>query len=154
MLRITRETDYGIVLMTALALTEPFGESLSATALAKQCQLPLPMVSKILKALTQASLLVSQRGAHGGYSLARPAANVSVVDIIEALEGPIAITECSSDDPQLCAYHQQCSVSSHWNRINEAIRAALQNISLQEMSQLKPARQQAVSSIATISIAQ
>ena len=149
MLRITRETDYGIVLMTALAE----GESCSAAALAKQCQLPVPMVSKILKALTQAGLLLSQRGAYGGYSLARLANEISVVDIIEALEGPIAITECSSDDPQVCVYHQQCSVSNHWNRINEAIRGALQNISLQEMSQLRPARRPPPS-IATITIAQ
>ena len=147
MLRITRETDYGIVLMTALAKAD----SCSAAVLAKQCQLPVPMVSKILKVLTQAGLLLSQRGAYGGYSLARTACDISVVDIIEALEGPIAITECSSDDPQVCVYHQQCSVSSHWNRINEAIRGALQNISLQEMSQLKPARR-APASIAAITI--
>ena len=149
MLRITRETDYGIVLMTALA----DGESFSATALAKRCQLPLPMVSKILKALTQADLLLSQRGAHGGYSLALNAADITMVDIIEALEGPIAITECSSDDPHNCAYHERCSISSHWNRINEAIRTALQGISLEEMSQLSPGRRDAPLSIAAITIA-
>ena len=152
MLRITRETDYGIVLMTALA-EDMSGESFSATALAKQCRLPLPMVSKILKALAHADLLLSQRGAHGGYSLALNAADITVADIIEALEGPIAITECSSDDPHNCAYHERCSVSNHWNRINEAIRNALQGISLEEMSRLGADRRRAPSSIAAITIA-
>ena len=133
MIRITRETDYGIVLLTALA--QHSEQSYSATVLAKQCRLPLPMASKILKTLVQADLLVSQRGAQGGYSLARPAQAIPVAEIIEALEGPIAITECSSDDPNACAYHDHCTISSHWNRINDAIRDALQNISLQEMCQ-------------------
>lgn len=135
MLRITRETDYGIVLMTALA-AEPGDVSFSAAALAKHCRLPLPMVSKILKALAQADLLLSQRGAYGGYSLARSASDISVVEIIEALEGPIAITECSSHDEPMCIYQECCSLSSPWNRINEAIRSALQDISLLEMSQI------------------
>lgn len=134
MLRITRETDYGIVLMSALV----DGDSHSAATLAKQCQLPVPMVSKILKALTQEQLLSSQRGAQGGYSLARPAADISVADIIEALEGPIALTECSHSDPAACCYRQQCGVSHHWNRINAAVRTALQRISLQEMGRKPP----------------
>ena len=105
MLRITRETDYGIVLMTTLAQSVAIGRNRQAEAFSAsgpsranvncRCR----WSSKILKALTQAGLLVSQRGgAYGGYSLAQPAAEISVVAIIEALEGPIAITECSNDD--------------------------------------------------------
>lgn len=142
MLRITRETDYGIVLMTALVQDQE--RALSAASLARQCHLPVPMASKILKTLAQAGLLVSQRGAHGGYALARSATGISVTDIIEALEGPIAITECSTDDPHACAYQDHCNVNSHWNRINEAIRNALSGITLQEMSQWPPAKHESV----------
>jgi FeS assembly SUF system regulator len=136
MLRITRETDYGIMLMTTL-VQQKGAQAASATALAKLCRLPVPMVSKILKALAQADLLISQRGAHGGYTLARPAGAISVAEIIEALEGPIALTECSVDEPHACAYQSHCMVSEHWHHINHAIRTALQNISLQQMSQSK-----------------
>jgi FeS assembly SUF system regulator len=136
MLRITRETDYGIMLMTTL-VQQKGAQAASANALAKHCRLPVPMVSKILKALAQANLLISQRGAYGGYTLARPAALISVAEIIEALEGPIALTECSVDEPHACAYQAHCLVSEHWHHINHAIRTALQNISLQQMSQSK-----------------
>ena len=136
MIRITRETDYGIVLMTTMVKdTNP---PYSAAALAKQRGLSLPMVSKILKALARAGLLVSQRGAQGGYSLARPPKEISAADIIDALEGPIAITECSAADLHACMHENHCSVSGHWHRINSAIREALENVSLLEMSRPSP----------------
>ena len=132
MIRITRETDYGIVLMTTIArdATPPY----SAAALAKQRGLPLPMVSKILKALARAGLLLSQRGALGGYSLARQPEEITAADIIDALEGPIAITECSVADLHACLHEENCAVSGHWHRINGAIREALKNISLLDLS--------------------
>lgn len=133
MIRITRETDYGIVLLTTMVTDAkpPY----SAAALAKQRGLSPPMVSKILKALARAGLLLSQRGALGGYSLARSPAEISAADIIDALEGPIAITECSSIDAlHACTHETHCGVSGHWRLINGAIRAALENISLLEMS--------------------
>jgi FeS assembly SUF system regulator len=153
MLRITRETDYGIVLMTTLVQHEG-DQTFSASMLAKYCQLPIPMVSKILKILTQAGLLISQRGAHGGYTLARPAQLISVAEVIEALEGPIAITECSTDEPQACAHQGHCRVSDPWNQINEAIRAALQNINLAEMSQrrMSPRQPAPLSAVTTAKI--
>lgn len=132
MMRITREADYGILLMTSLAQAR--NEARSAATLAEQRQLPMPMVSKILKTLTRSGLLISQRGALGGYSLARSAHSISAADIISALEGPLAITECSSDAAPSCARQQHCDISSHWPRINQAIHAALQNISLAELS--------------------
>ncbi len=138
MLRITRETDYGIVLLTKMA--KAVDHAYSAAVLARQCHLPAPMASKILKTLAQAGLLVSQRGARGGYSLARPPAAISVAEVIEALEGPIAITECSTDDPDACVYKHYCGVNSHWNRINEVIRDALEGISLAEMTRLPSSR--------------
>ena len=132
MIRITRETDYGIVLMTTIArdANPPY----SAAALAKQRGLPLPMVSKILKALARAGLLVSQRGALGGYSLARRPEDISAVDIIDALEGPIAITECSVADLHACMHEEYCTVSGHWHRINSVIHEALKGINLRDLS--------------------
>ena len=136
MIRITREADYGILLMTGLAQAE--SQALSAAVLAQQRRLPLPMASKILKALARAGLLVSQRGAQGGYSLARSPAAISAADIIGALEGPIAITECSGKNHDGCSRLEHCEVSGHWPRINQAIHAALQSISLLEMSRPDP----------------
>ena len=134
MIKITRETDYAIVLMTSLSNTP----AASATVLAKQCRLPSPMAGKILKMLSQAGLLRSQRGARGGYRLARPAGQISVADVIEAIEGPIALTECSAsaDADSGCAYQSHCGVSSHWGRINLAVREALQAVSLNDMRPL------------------
>lgn len=132
MIRITRETDYGIVLMTFMARNS--GEPHSAAHLAERHNLSLPMVSKILKALAKGGLLVSQRGVKGGYSLARKPQQISVVEIIDALEGPIAITECTHGEPSECVHQDYCGVSNHWSRINDAIRKALENISLWEMS--------------------
>ncbi|MFO1419928.1 MAG: SUF system Fe-S cluster assembly regulator [Candidatus Competibacteraceae bacterium] len=138
MIRITREADYGILLMTCLA--QAGGQPRSAAALAQQRRLPLPMVSKILKALARAGLLTSQRGAQGGYSLARPPGDISAANIIGALEGPLAITECSADAHDGCARQEHCEVSNHWPRINQAIYTALQSISLLEMSRPEPPR--------------
>ena len=106
MIRITREADYGIVLMTALALAE--GQPRSAALLAQQRRLPLPMASKILKALARANLLTSQRGVQGGYQLARPATAISAADIIGALDGHIAITECSDESHDCLLYTSRC----------------------------------------------
>lgn len=138
MIRITRETDYGIVLLTGLV--QDAKPPYSAAALAKQCRLPLPMVSKVLKALARAGLLISQRGAQGGYSLAHPPEAISAADIIDALEGPVAITECSVGLPSTCVHEGHCTVGGHWSRINEAIRAALEQISLLELSRPAPVR--------------
>lgn len=153
MIRITREADYGILLMTGLA--QAHGQPRSAAALAGLRHLPLPMASKILKALARAGLLSSQRGAQGGYSLARPAAEISAADIIGALEGPIAITECIADAHDGCVRQDFCEVSSHWPRINHAIYTALQSISLEEMSRpdsTRPLRFQSIHRAMTASI--
>lgn len=138
MIRITKLTDYGIVLMSTLSAAED--ARFAAPELAAQTQLPLPVVSKILKQLTRSGLLVSQRGANGGYSLARSAQEVSVAEIITALEGPIAMTECIEDAPGVCDMEGSCPVSSNWSRINRAIRDALDGITLAEMSHPEPAK--------------
>ncbi len=132
MLRITRETDYGILLLTAMA-RDP-DAAYSAATLAEQWRLPKPMVSKILKGLTRAGLVSSRRGAQGGYSLARQPQQITAADVIHALEGPIAFTECSIGHSPSCVHEHHCTAGNHWWRISQAIEEALSGISLQEMS--------------------
>lgn len=132
MLRITKQTDYGIVLLTWMA-----GDAerlVTAPDLAEETSLPQPMVAKILKLLARTGILKSHRGVNGGYSLARPPQELSVAQVIGALEGRIAITECTDDTPGLCSKEQVCPVRSNWNRINLAIQDALDRISLAEMT--------------------
>ncbi|MDX1654177.1 MAG: SUF system Fe-S cluster assembly regulator [Candidatus Competibacteraceae bacterium] len=131
MIRITRETDYGIVLMASMARNPD--QSHSAAALAIQRRLPVPMVSKILKTLTRAGLLVSRRGAQGGYSLARSPQAISVAEIIRVLEGPIALTDCSTQAG--CSHQDHCTVGSHLARISATVEGALQGITLWDLAQ-------------------
>ena len=133
MIRMTKQSDYGIVLMTHLA--NLVDEVHNAAELAADTQLPLPTVSKVLKLLARADLLESHRGVKGGYSLSRAPEQISVAEIIGALEGPIAVTECIDDSPGECLQEPICPVRGNWQRINQAIRQALEAISLAEMSQ-------------------
>lgn len=133
MIKIGRLTDYGIVLMRYLASHRDRAHN--ATELAVEAHLPAPTVSKLLRELARARLLESQRGAKGGYVLARSPERISVADIITVLEGPIALTACStlSDDPD-CEHQSQCPVRGHWTRINDAVRTALEGVSLADMA--------------------
>ena len=130
--RISRLTDYGIVIMAHLADCED-DITHNARELASQTRLPSPVVSKILKLLTRAGLLGSQRGSKGGYNLARCAAEISVVEMITALEGPVGITECTIH-PGACPQEQSCHVRDPWQRINSAVHAALDNITLADLA--------------------
>jgi len=130
MFRITRLTDYGVVLMAQLARHE--GRLLNAAELAARVRVPLPTVSKILQILLREHLLESVRGAGGGYRLARPAERISVRDIIVALEGPIALTECNLDEGH-CEQESHCAIRGNWHAINHALRQALDGISLADM---------------------
>ena len=134
MLRITKQTDYSIVLMTRFAADEPRAVH-NARDLARSAGLPLPTVSKILKALARAGLLTSHRGVKGGYGLARPPSQISVDEVIEALEGPIAITECLDQNsvPEHCGIRGACPVQANWEKINDAVKSALSGIPLSEM---------------------
>jgi FeS assembly SUF system regulator len=136
MIRMTKQADYGIVLLTRMA-TEP-DRLFNATELAEETHLPQPTVSKILKTLAREGLLLSQRGVKGGYTLDHDPATMSVADVIAALEGPIAITECIDESPGLCRQEAFCPVRGNWHRINDAIRRALSAISLAEMTQPLP----------------
>ena len=135
MIRITKQTDYGIVLLTHLAAHPE--RHYNAPELSVEARLPLPMVSKILKLLVKEGLLASHRGVKGGYSLTRPTDEITMAEIVTALEGPIAITECVSIESD-CSHAALCPVSGNWRRINEAVRTALEGISLAEMALPKP----------------
>jgi FeS assembly SUF system regulator len=132
MIRITKTTDYGIVLLTHMA-DQPH-RRFNAPELAHEVQLPLPMVSKILKTLAREGLLASHRGVTGGYALARGPEEIPVSEIIVALEGPIAITECIDDSPGECTQEAVCPLRSNWHVINAAIRQALDGIRLSQMT--------------------
>jgi FeS assembly SUF system regulator len=132
MIRITRQTDYGILLLSQMA-SSPLNEVHTAKHAAQQSKVPLPMASKILKALAKGGLLVSQRGVKGGYRLAAAAERISIGDVIEALEGPFGITECSYN-PGSCDREGSCPVQTNWKRISVAMRDALDRIPLSEMT--------------------
>lgn len=132
MIRITKQTDYGIVLLSQMA-NEP-GCLYTAPDLAEETQLPVPMVSKILKLLARHGLLDSHRGANGGYALSRPAEQIRISEVITVLEGPIAMTECIDDGPGECNQEPVCPMRSNWQVINRAVRRALDGISLAEMA--------------------
>jgi FeS assembly SUF system regulator len=131
MFRISKLTDYGTVILACLAATPD--RRLTATEVAERTRLGLPTVSKLLKSFHRAGLLTSARGARGGYRLARPAVAISAAAIIDAIEGPVAITECSGNH-SACDLELSCSTGNAWQRINGAIRRSLDEISLAQLS--------------------
>ncbi len=141
MLRIGRLTDYGIDLLTLFVdpregVGDGAGASavhgLSAAELSRRSGVPLPTVSKICKLLTKAGLLVGSRGSTGGYRLARDPSEISVADVVRALEGPIALTACVAD-PGSCALEDSCGTRTNWQRINQHVFASLESVKISEM---------------------
>jgi len=130
MLRVTRLTDYATVILTALA--SDAAAVLSASELAERAGLEVPTVAKVLKPLAQAGLVAGFRGANGGYRLARDAAAISLVEIVEAMEGPLGMTECSVHAGQ-CGIESSCGVRANWRRINDVVADALRGVSLAQM---------------------
>lgn len=133
MFKISKLTDYGIGLMACLARREST-EPVTARGLSGEMGLPLPTVSKVLKLLTGGSLLVSTRGATGGYSLARSADQISLAQMFEALEGPMAVTACASSEGCGCELEATCGLKPNWNWINRQLMHTLENITLQHMT--------------------
>lgn len=115
----------------------------SAAELAERAALPLPTVSKLTKQLAAADLLVSHRGANGGYVLGREPAEISVAEIVAALDGPIALTECMTPDGVVCEIEALCPTRTNWRRINDALVDALESVSLADMARppFEPSRQ-------------
>jgi FeS assembly SUF system regulator len=129
-LRLSKLTDYGTVLLAHLAANR--GSVCSAADVATATGVAVPTVSKLLKKLGRNGLVTSTRGTNGGYRLARDPRDISAADIIDALEGPVSITECSASDSQ-CEHEGVCSVGGAWQRVNVAIRRALDDVSLSDL---------------------
>ena len=131
MLRISKMTDYATVILAHLA-DDGAGQK-TAVELAELSRIGVATVSKVLKDLHRAGLVASTRGAHGGYALGRPAGSISAADIIDAVEGPVGITECASH-PGQCELESSCRVGHSWQRVNVAIRHALSDVSLLQLA--------------------
>ena len=130
MLRVTKLTDYATVVLTVLA-SEPDVVA-SAAGLAERAGLEPPTVAKLLKPLAQAGLVEAFRGANGGYRLARPAGSISLFEIVEAMEGPLGMTECSVHTGA-CGIEDSCNVRANWRRINDVVADALRGVTLAQM---------------------
>ncbi|MXP47843.1 SUF system Fe-S cluster assembly regulator [Altererythrobacter luteolus] len=133
-MRLSNLADYAVVTMTAAA-RHCGGGRVSAAELAQEIQLPAPTVQKVVSKLTAAGLLRSVRGAKGGLQLARPAAAITLADIVEAIEGPIALTACVDSGAHDCGLEQNCAVRPHWPIVNQALRGALADIRLTQLAQ-------------------
>ena len=131
-MRLSHLADYAVVLMTAAA-RRPEAARLSATELAQETGVPLPTAQKLMGQLAASGLLTSSRGAAGGFALARPAGEISLADIVEAVEGPIAMSACSSGSYD-CALDSHCRVKPHLGVVGSAVRGALGAVSLMELA--------------------
>jgi FeS assembly SUF system regulator len=138
MLRLSKLTDYAVVVLVRLSDNERGGVCCgglvqTSPGIALATGVPEPTVAKVLKALAGAGLVLSQRGARGGYRLARPLGEISVADVISAVDGPIALTACVDGGAGGCDVQSMCAVRGRWDLVNEAIRTALVGITLADM---------------------
>lgn len=132
-MRLSHLADYAVVLMTAAA-RRPAGERLSATELAAETGVPLPTAQKLMGQLAACGLLTSARGVSGGFALAKPADEISLADIVEAVEGPIALTMCSESNNHECLLDAHCRVKPHIGVVGRAVRGALGAVPLAELA--------------------
>ena len=132
MIKLSKLTDYAVVVLAQMAQDK--GALLSASVLSERAGLPEPTVSKILKLLGKAGIIESARGVSGGYRLDKSAENVPVTAIIGAIDGPIALTACVEDSDETCALQGVCAMNGRWNPVNRALRAALDNVTLADMT--------------------
>ncbi len=132
MLRLSRLTDYAVVVLVHLSRAEAVETS---PGVAHAIGIPEPTVAKVLKSMAQAGLVVSQRGARGGYRLIRPLASIAIADIIRAIDGPIALTACVEGSGNECESQSLCPMAGRWGPVNEAISEALNAITLADMAE-------------------
>lgn len=130
-MRINKLTDYAVVVLVDMTRNP---QVRSAHQIAAETGVPLPTVAKIMKALTRDGLVISHRGAAGGYALGKTAEAVTVADMIQAIEGPIALTACVGEEDHACGIGSLCPMQGHWNRVNDAVREALAGVTLAEMA--------------------
>ena len=131
MLRLNRMTDYAILILAALSARHD--NVVSGAVLANDTQLNQPTIAKIAKALVKSGIITAERGVNGGYRLARSANDVNAADIIEAIEGPIALTACVEGADAPCETRHGCFMSGHWDEVNNSIRHALQEVTLDKL---------------------
>ncbi|WP_156681593.1 RrF2 family transcriptional regulator [Sphingomonas profundi] len=136
-MRLTSLTDYAVVMLSAAA-RHGAEARLSATLLSDETGVPLPTAQKLMGRLAASGLLHSARGTGGGFVLARPAAAISLADIVEAVEGPIAMTACVEDGRHDCGLEEACRVKPHWSAVNHAVKGALGGISLATLAAPAP----------------
>ncbi len=132
MLRLTKLADYGVILMCEVSHAEG---RLSAQDLASSTGIPVPTVSKILNLLSRGGVLQSHRGLKGGFSLSRSADDISVAEVIEAIDGPIALTLCIEGNSCDCGFDHVCSLKPRWAIINDAVKGALNDVSLSSIAE-------------------
>jgi Rrf2 family protein len=137
-MRLSAQADYAVVMLSAAARHCGGVARLNATLLAEETGLPLPTVQKLVSRLSSAGLIESTRGTGGGFRLSRPPAAISLADIVEAIEGPIALTTCVDAGRHDCAIEGNCRVKPHANAVNGAVRGALAGISLANLNQPIP----------------
>lgn len=133
-MRLSSLADYAVVMMSAAARHCGGLARLNATLLAEETGVPLPTVQKLVSRLSAAGLIESSRGTGGGFRLSRPAAAISLADIVEAVEGPIALTACVESGRHDCGLEGDCRVKPHWGAVNGAVRGALAGVSLASLS--------------------
>jgi FeS assembly SUF system regulator len=131
MLRLNRMTDYAILVLGALSARP--SQVVPGAVLAQDTQLNQPTVAKIAKALVKAEIISAERGVNGGYYLRDEANKITVARVIEAIEGPIALTACVDGVEDPCETRHGCFMSGHWNQVNQSIREALEKVSLVEL---------------------
>ena len=140
MIRLTNLADYAVVVMTTAARCA--GARLSAAAVADVTGIPAPTVAKLMGTLARGGLLTASRGVAGGFTLAAPPGAINIAAIIEAVDGPIALTNCVANDTHNCAIEGHCGVRGHWGPINRAVRDALAAVTLADLVLVPaPARQ-------------
>lgn len=132
MIKLSRLTDYAVTVLTQMVSGN--NALWAAPELAEKTGLPLPTVAKILKLLAKSGVVTTKRGPSGGYALAHAPAAISVAAIIESMDGPIALTECAEGGDHHCSVEPICPMNGHWNKINRAVRAALETVSLADMA--------------------
>lgn len=134
MIKLSRMSDYAVVVLEALSRDE--GNSLSATQIAAAANLPEPTAAKVLKLMASGGVVTSQRGANGGYTLARPPHQITVYDIVTAIEGRLGLTACVDGGDEPCALEAHCAMSGRWDIVNEAVRKTFQSITLDDMMKM------------------
>jgi Rrf2 family protein len=133
MLRLSKKADYALIAMKHLAQKRAGAQSTSARDIAEQYDIPIELMAKVLQRLVRTGLLMSTQGTRGGYTLSRPAASISVADVIQAIDGPLTVTACTTEKSD-CEQYSKCSIRDSLWQIRERIAAALGTVTLSEMA--------------------